>query len=55
MANINDFKLVQSISEKYFNYLNTKNPVNDDLEKERLGFYLFVLECVTGNKDISAS
>jgi hypothetical protein len=53
MANINDFKLVQSISEKYFNYLNTKNPVNDDLEKERLGFYLFVLECVTGNKDIS--
>lgn len=52
MANLNDFKLVKATSERYFNYLNVQTTVNDELEKERLGFYLFVLECVTGNKNI---
>lgn len=56
MANLNDFKLVNQKSNKYFNLL--KNEIEfdsdklSDKDKERYGFYLFVLESICGIKDI---
>ncbi|HEL2377647.1 TPA: AIPR family protein [Streptococcus suis] len=53
MGTLNDFKLVKQISTKYFSKLNVepKNEVNDT-DKSRLGFYLFILSCVTDATDI---
>lgn len=44
MGTLNDFKLVNKISRKYFGKLK-KEPVGEitDEEKSRLGFYLFIL------------
>lgn len=53
MATKNDFKIIKQKSIKYFEYLDTKKNVTSDTTKARLGFYLFVIECITGNKDIS--
>ena len=52
--NINDFKLVNLYSKKYFEYikLSNKNKELSDINKKRLGFYLLILEAVTGNSDI---
>ena len=52
--NINDFKLVNLYSKKYFEYikLSNKNKEISDINKKRLGFYLLILEAVTGNIDI---
>jgi len=57
MANLNDFKLVNQKSNKYFNLLKNEIDFNSenfsDIDKRRYGFYLFVLESITGIKDIS--
>lgn len=53
MATKNDFKIIEQRSKKYFEYLDTKKVVTTETTKARLGFYLFVIECITGNKDIS--
>lgn len=52
--NINDFKLVNLYSKKYFEYikLSNKNKEISDINKKRLGFYLLILEAVTRNSDI---
>lgn len=51
--NINDFKLINLYSKKYFEYikLSNKNKEISDINKKRLGFYLLILEAVTGNSD----
>lgn len=51
MANINDFKLVNKYSKDYFKNIKTNNKINESQYK-RLGFYLFILECVTGNPNL---
>jgi hypothetical protein len=56
MANINDFKLINQKSRIYFNTLvNIQKPlkkIKKDKDKERIGFYFFVLEQITGIKDL---
>jgi len=52
MANINDFKLVNNKASKYYEFLNLKNNNSDDFYKNKLGFYLYILECVTNNTDL---
>lgn len=51
MANINDFKIVSQQARNYFDFLDTETKTTDT-NKERLGFYLFILECITNVKDI---
>lgn len=51
MANINDFKLVNKYSKDYFKNIKTDNQINERQHK-RLGFYLLILECVTGNPNL---
>lgn len=51
MANLNDFKLVNKRAFRYFNYLDLDSTEFEDIEKKRIGFYLLVLESVTGIKD----
>lgn len=53
MANINDFKLVNKKANKYFKFYELSEKIKDDSEKTKLGFYLFILECVTNNTDIN--
>lgn len=56
MANINDYKLIAKKSSKYFELLEVELEKRfsnlDDLQKERLGFYLFILENLTDKKEI---
>lgn len=56
MASLNQFKLVNQKSESYFKLLESELkkdiPVSKNSDKARFGFYLFILECVTGLKDI---
>lgn len=56
MANINDYKLVAIKSSKYFNFLAQELEINNDdynqKTKERFGFYLYMLENVTGNQEV---
>lgn len=55
MANINDYKLLATKSEKYFNLLATE--LDEDFneiqvkDKERIGFYLFMIENLCDIKD----
>lgn len=54
---INKFKIIKERSINYFNILNDEignklDGIESDNEKARLGFYLFILECITNNKDI---
>ena len=49
MATLNDFKVIKSYSKKYFKFLNIKH--GDETTQARLGFYLFALECITGEAD----
>lgn len=51
MASINDFKIVNKHSKKYFGYLNLKGEYQD-IVKARFGFYLFALECITNIKEV---
>ncbi|UDI77511.1 AIPR family protein [Staphylococcus taiwanensis] len=52
MANINDFKLVNKKANKYFEIYDFSKDIRDE-DKTKLGFYLFILECVTNNTDIN--
>lgn len=56
MANINDFKLVNIKSKKYFDLLENELSLNSnklsDTSKARFGFYLYILENICGIKDI---
>jgi len=56
MANIHDYKLIAKKSSKYFDLLEIELekqfPNLSDLQKERLGFYLFILENLTDRKEI---
>lgn len=51
MGTINDFKIVAGKSQNYFELLDIEREI-PDIEKQRLGFYLFILESVTNIKDI---
>lgn len=55
MANINDYKILNKVSGKYFdileNDLNKKILLKKDVEKYRFGFYLYILESICGIKD----
>ncbi|MDQ8837736.1 AIPR family protein [Streptococcus ruminantium] len=51
MATLNDFKLIKMISKKYFDGLKLDVELSD-VEKSRLGFYMFVLSCVTDVTDV---
>lgn len=58
MANINDFKLLNVKCLKYFNLLEkeinrTIKVPDEKKQKERIGFYLFMLESICKIKDIS--
>lgn len=57
MPNINDFKLVAKKSERYADILLSGDQSNREIKgtkkKERMGFYLFILENVCGIQDIS--
>lgn len=52
MATLNDYKLVNHISRNYFDRLNISIDNIDDNQKNRLGFYLFILSCITELTDI---
>lgn len=56
MPNINDFKLIAKKSERYANLLLREHQsdqlAKDQKKRERIGFYLFVLENVCGVQDI---
>lgn len=51
MATLNDFKLVNNKAIRYANYLNPKKELYDNFKK-RFGFYILVLENISGIKDI---
>jgi hypothetical protein len=55
MANINDFKLVSIKGAKYFTFLSNELEFDDSkfsqIDKQRFGFYLFMLENITGNRE----
>lgn len=54
---INDFKIVNQKSKKYFdlltNEIKPKGVIKKEKDQERFGFYFFVLENLTGIKDFS--
>ena len=56
MANINDYKLIAKKSSRYFELLEIELEKSftliKDKDKERLGFYLFILENLTNKKEI---
>ena len=51
MATLNDHKLIKNISKNYFEGLNSDLEIEDD-KKSLLGFYVFILSCITGETDI---
>jgi len=57
MANINDFKIINQKAKKYFDLLEKEikpaRAVKKEKDKERFGFYFFVLENLTSIKDFS--
>ncbi len=57
MATLNQYKLISLKSKKYFNLLEKeldKNlKIDNDIQKSRIGFYLYMLECITNVKDIN--
>jgi len=56
MGSLNQFKLLKQKSRKYFDILEKELDrtinLSDDIEKERFGFYLYILECVTNIRDL---
>ncbi len=57
MTSINDFKLVNLKSKKYFNLLKNELQIDetkfDEIQQSRFGFYPFILESICGVKDLS--
>lgn len=56
MSNINDFKIIGKKCLRYFDLLQSlvgDKKIKKVSDRERMGFYLFFLEYVTGIKDIS--
>lgn len=65
MASLNDFKVIKSKCRSYYNALVKEYPAvkknleekksheNYLIESEKIGFYLFILELTTNNKDVS--
>ena len=52
MATINDFKYIKSLSKNMYPYIpNISKNLEDDVEKEKLGFYHPILEKITGITD----
>jgi hypothetical protein len=55
-ASANDFKLLNIKCKKYFDLFTKSNTFidlpNDDKDKERFGFYLFMLETLCNEKDL---
>lgn len=51
MATINDFKLIDKYSSEYFKHINTDKIISDK-DHKRLGFFLLILECITGNPNL---
>lgn len=57
MASLNDFKILNKKCEKYFNYLNESISIDkeiSDIDKKRLGFYVFVLENLCNENDLES-
>ena len=57
MASLNDFKILNKKCEKYFDYIKEATGIEseiDDVNKRRLGFYVFVLENICNNNDIDS-
>lgn len=55
MASINDFKYVKLLSKNMYSYIpNITKSIEEDIEKERLGFYHLVLEKITGITDANS-
>ena len=54
MASLNDYKLVDIKSKKYFDLLASSRGIKNVLDKQkcRMGFYLFILENYTGVTDV---
>lgn len=56
MANINDYKLVAIKSAKYFEFLSNELELKieeyDQKSQERFGFYLYMLENLTGIQEV---
>lgn len=56
MPNINDFKLIAKKSERYaellLNSYQTHQKIEDQKQKERIGFYLLILKSICGIQDI---
>ena len=61
MASLNDFKLINTKSNKYFNLLlnhfakdtiTSRIATLPEIQKNRLGFYIFALEHLTGLTDL---
>ena len=56
MADLNDFKVIKRKSAKSFNFLaeeiNIDTTIIDSTQIERLGFYLFIIEHITGVNDV---
>lgn len=56
MSSINQFKLLKQKNEAYCSLLEKELGIAIDenkVSKARLGFYLFILECITNIKDLS--
>lgn len=57
MANINHFKILKKMSIKSFEQIKNYSPnyadITDDTAKARFGFYLLMLENITGVQDTS--
>ncbi|KAA6313730.1 hypothetical protein EZS27_035543, partial [termite gut metagenome] len=60
MANINDFKLIAAKSRRCFDLCRTTLGIEEtivdslsDIQKERFGFYYYILEAITGLIEIS--
>ncbi|MGQ1944203.1 AIPR family protein [Ornithobacterium rhinotracheale] len=55
MANINDFKILNSKCENYYDILEKQIDIKENFQnsdKQRFGFYLFILEYFCGLKDV---
>ena len=55
MATINDFKYVKLLSRNMYPYIpNITKNIENDVEKERIGFYHLILEKITGITDANS-
>ena len=55
MATINDFKYIKLLSKNMYPYIpNITKVIEDDIDKERIGFYHLILEKITGITDANS-